>query len=257
MQIRPGWGETSDGASPLACVEIGGGGVQTVLFDDGAAPRVLEGAHQPDGAALAFAVPGLVIDGVVREASNLGWRDIDPVAQLGLNGPASLVVNDAEAAALGEYALRRPHAPDELVYVCVGTGIGGAVVVHDNVARSNLFGHNAPGYGRRFGNLDCRCGRKGCLETVAAGWALPDPLTDAHLEMIASQLALAITDHPLAQLGTVVIGGGIALRYPQLIAKVAMCLPRRDVEPSCAPDGAKSAAAWGLRSVLATEGGEL
>ena len=237
----------------LACVEIGGGGVQTVLFNDGDAPFVLDGAHQPDGAALAFAVPGLVVDGVVREASNLGWRDIDPVVELGLDGPASLVVNDAEAAALGEYALRAPHAPERLVYVCIGTGIGGAVVVEGDVARSNLFGHCAPGYGKSFGDGRCRCGRTGCLETVAAGWALPDPLTDEHLGTIASLLASAIGGHPLARTGTIVVGGGIARRYPKLVDEIVACMPGRDVEKSSAPDGAKSAAAWGLRSVFFTE----
>jgi predicted NBD/HSP70 family sugar kinase len=241
MQIPP---------TSLACVEIGGGGIQTVVFSDGADPVVIDGAHQPNGAALAFAVPGLIVDGVVAEASNLGWRDIDPVDALGLDGPASLVVNDAEAAALGEYALRQPHAPQRLVYVCIGTGIGGAVVDGGRVLRSNLFGHNADGHGTHFGDRLCRCERTGCLETVAAGWALPEPLTDEHLRTIAMHLARAIDTHPLAQTGTVVVGGGIARRYRVLIGELTRCLPRRTVEPSRAPSDAKSAAAWGLRSAL-------
>jgi predicted NBD/HSP70 family sugar kinase len=235
-------------AAPLACVEVGGGGVQTIVFDNGSTPRVLEGAHQPNGAAVAFAVPGVIAGGVVREASNLGWRNIDPVRELGLRGPALLVLNDAEAAALGEAALRGTDGP--VVFVTIGTGIGGAVVDQRSVLRANLFGHNAPDHGTRFGDLRCRCGREGCLETVAAGWALPDPLDDGTVEHVAELLARAIDAHPLATEGIIVVGGGIARRYPELIDRIAAFLPRRTVEASKAPATAKSAAAWGLRHEL-------
>lgn len=236
-----------DTARLLACVEIGGGGTQTVLFT-GSTAEVLAGAVQPEGALLAIAVPGYVEGTIVREASNLGWIDVDPVVSLGLKGPALVVLNDAEAAALGEAALRDLDTP--LVYVGVGTGIGGAVVEGQKVVRSNLFGHNAKGHGRGFGDDACPCGRTGCLETVAAGWALPSPLSIEHLEKQAAAIAAALTDHELAQEGPVVVGGGIARAYPELIRCLQTLLPARSVEPSRAPADAKSASAWGLRRQL-------
>lgn len=242
MQIPPG--------HPLACVEIGGGSIQTVLFSDGLEPRLVEGAHQPSGFALAFAVPGIIADRIIVEASNLGWRDTDPVEALDLQGPAHVVLNDAEAAALGEAALRGDEALRRLVYLCVGTGIGGAVVANGEVIRANLFGHNALEHGRAFGNRRCRCGRRGCLETVAAGWALPDPLSDDKVAEVAARLASAIERNELSDQGIVVIGGGIAHRYPALVDGVAARLPGRHVERSLAPPAAKSAAAWGLRYAL-------
>lgn len=235
---------------PLACVEIGGGSIQTALFENGTTPKLVDGAHQPDGFALAFAVPGIIAGGVVQEASNLGWRDIDPVAALALAGPAHVVLNDAEAAALGEADLRGEDGLRRLVYICVGTGIGGAVVVNGEVVRANLFGHNAPPHGHAFGELPCRCERRGCLETVAAGWALPDPLTGETIADLGSNLARAIELNELSRRGTVVIGGGIAKRYPDVLAVVAERLPGQRVEPSLAPDDAKSAAPWGLRYSL-------
>jgi predicted NBD/HSP70 family sugar kinase len=234
---------------PLACVEIGGGSIQTVLFE-GDHTALLEGAHQPDGFALAFAVPGVIADGVVRLASNLGWKDTDPVKALGLEGPASLVINDAEAAALGEAALRGADGLSRLTYMCIGTGVGGAVIADGNVVRSNLFGHDHPGHGTRHSDTRCRCERIGCLETVAAGWALPDPLSESDVRSVADHLADAIESHELAADGLVVLAGGIARRYPALAARVAARLPRHDIEPSCAPDEAKSAAAWGLQYAL-------
>jgi hypothetical protein len=79
---------TDDPHKLLACVEIGGGSMQTVLFSNGDPPRLRDGAHHPTGSVLALAVPGLIADGIVVHASNLDWRNVDPVEVLGLEGSA-------------------------------------------------------------------------------------------------------------------------------------------------------------------------
>ncbi|MCU1672581.1 MAG: xylose repressor [Frankiales bacterium] len=219
----------------LACVEVGGGGIQTVLLD-GPAAEVLPGAHRPAGAALLIAVPGLITGSRVLAASNLGWYDVDPAEQLGLAGPAGLVLNDAEAAALGESALR---GGTDLTYVGLGTGVGGATIADGVITGANLLGH-----GGSFGDRSCPCGRTGCLETVAGGWALPDPVT--RYEDVATAIATAVRDEPLATAALVVVAGGLSRRHPGLVQAVAGALPDRLVEASAAPAGAKSAAAWGL-----------
>ncbi len=247
MQIRA---DAYDPHRLLACVEIGGGSMQTVLFSNGDQPRLLDGAHHPDGSILALAVPGLISDGIVVHASNLDWRNVDPVEVLGLDGPAAVVLNDAEAAALGEAALRGTDGLGSLVYLCIGTGIGGAVIRGGKVIRSNLFGHNAEDHGSSFGDKACRCGRHGCLETVAAGWALPEPLGEKELTILAERLAAAIEVHSLADDGTVVIAGGIARRYPDLVHLLKLRLGKREIEHTLAPYDAKSAAAWGLRYLI-------
>jgi hypothetical protein len=120
---------TASPSTQLVCVEIGGGGVETVLLDeDGTATR-LDGLAAPDGLPLLIAVPGIIEDGRVVIASNLGWYDVDPAAQLGLPAPAALVGNDAETAALGESALR---GGTDLVFLGLGTGVGGAVLVEQD-----------------------------------------------------------------------------------------------------------------------------
>ena len=143
-----------------ACIEVGGSGVQTVLFDGDKPPRIVVGAVAPEGAAVAIAVPGWVADGRVLAASNLGWFDVDPAQALGLGVRAQAVCNDAEAAALGESVLRDGA---DLVYVGLGTGVGGAIVADGAVVAANRFGH-ATG----FSDKTCPCGQIGCLETVAA-----------------------------------------------------------------------------------------
>ena len=223
----------------LACVEVGGGGVETVLLG-GPEPVLLPGPHRPAGAALLIAVPGLLDGSRVLAASNLGWYDVDPAEQLGLAGPPELVLNDAEAAALGECALR---GGADLTYVGLGTGVGGATVADSVVTGANLLGH-----GGSFGDRACPCGRTGCLETVAAGWALPDPVT--RYDEVAAAIATAVRDEPLATAGLLVVAGGLSRRHPGLVSAVASALPDLRVEASAAPASAKSAAAWGLAAAF-------
>jgi predicted NBD/HSP70 family sugar kinase len=225
-----------------ACVEIGASGVETVLLGPGTSYTACPGLGDvPAGAPLLVAVPGLVEGGRVLAASNLGWYDVDPAEQLGLPMRAAVVCNDAEAAALGE-AVLRAGTPD-LVFVGLGTGVGGAVVRDGLVVEANLFAHLTG-----FGPATCTCGQTGCLETVAGGWALPEPLEPGHLTSMAAALARAITTEPLAEPRLVVLGGGITRGYPDLVGLLQDALPGYRVEPSAAT-GTKSAAAWGLRSL--------
>jgi predicted NBD/HSP70 family sugar kinase len=222
---------------PVACIEVGGGGIETVVLGSGPA-IVLPGACPPPGLPVLLAVPGLLDGDRVVAASNLGWLDVDPAHALGLDRPAALVRNDAEAAALGESALRDGA---DLVYVGLGTGVGGAVVCDGVITGTNLFGH-----GGSFGAAACPCGRTGCLETVAAGWALPDPLPAHDVRAVAEALASAVEQEPLATPALLVVAGGLARRHPALVLAVAAALPGRVVESSAAPAEVKSAAAWGL-----------
>jgi predicted NBD/HSP70 family sugar kinase len=226
----------------LACVEIGGSSIETVLFtSDGGVERV-DGAVRPDGCRLAIACPGLIAEGRVKGAANLNWFDVDPAEVLGLGAPAEILLNDAEAAALGESALRNLA---DVVFVCVGTGVGGAVVVDSKIVAGNLLGH-IDGFSERV----CTCGNVGCLETAAAGWALPDPLTANDVDAVAAAIASALEREPAASGRLVVLGGGIARRYPSLCERLARYAPSRRVETSAAPAAYKSAAAWGLRQAL-------
>jgi predicted NBD/HSP70 family sugar kinase len=223
-------------------VEVGGSSTQTVVFSPGGR-LILDGAHQPDDAALALAVPGIIDGTRVVAASNLGWFDVDPVAELGLDGPAVLVCNDAEAAALGEAALR---TESDLVYVGLGTGVGGAIVRDLRIVASNRFGHAPAGGTRR-----CRCGQVGCVETIAGGWALPPRPTENDIGAAALAIARAVRTDPLATPDTVVLAGGIVRRHPAVVELVSTALPERLVVRSAAHPDAKSAAAWGLQALVA------
>lgn len=230
----------------ITCVEIGGGDVQTVVMD-GPSHEVLDGAHYVDGTPLLMASPGLMNGTRVFAASNLGWFDVDPAAELGLPSPALLLLNDAHAAALGEYALR--GSKTGLTYIGLGTGVGSAIVTANPDGTVAIAERAELGHLTGFSEDVCACGRTGCLETVAAGWALPDPLAEADIERVVAALAKALphfrpdnaADH------TIVLAGGISRRYPEIAECLNAALPEDTVEASLAPAECKSAAAWGLR----------
>ncbi|MEV7566595.1 ROK family transcriptional regulator [Streptomyces tanashiensis] len=148
------------------------------------AAEVLDAAAErhlvPAGAGLAL--PGLVCDGTVRQAPNLGWNEVPAEALFGKAltalrpGTAGLPVtsdNEANMAALAE--LRSGNLGDlrTFLYLTGEIGVGGAIVVHGELLRG------AHGFAGEIGHLvvdaegpRCRCGSRGCLEQYAGQAAL-------------------------------------------------------------------------------------
>lgn len=119
-------------------------------------------------------VPGLVTaEGIMRFAPNLpGVRDLPVGALLSQRTGLQVAVdNDNTCATLAEW-LVGPTASD-MVYVGLGTGIGGGLVVNGRLARG------AHGFAGEIGHMcvaadgpRCVCGRRGCWEVFASGHAL-------------------------------------------------------------------------------------
>jgi glucokinase len=83
------------------------------------------------------------------------------------------VENDANAAAWGEFRFGAGSEVDHLVFVTLGTGIGGGVISH------GVLLHGAQGAGGELGHVTihatgprCACGNRGCLEALASGTAI-------------------------------------------------------------------------------------
>ncbi len=110
----------------------------------------------------------------VMFAPNLGWID-EPLRALveQLTSLPTIVENDANAAAWGEYRFGAGAGIANLVVVTVGTGIGGGIIVDGRMLRG------AFGAGAEIGHLQmvpngllCGCGLSGCWEQYASGQAL-------------------------------------------------------------------------------------
>jgi glucokinase len=83
------------------------------------------------------------------------------------------VENDANAAALGEFRFGAGSEVDHLMFIALGTGIGGGVITHGVLLRG------AQGSGGELGHVTiqaagprCACGNRGCLEALASGTAI-------------------------------------------------------------------------------------
>jgi len=81
--------------------------------------------------------------------------------------------NDATVAALGEHCFGAGIGIDNLIYVTVGTGIGGGIIVGGQLYRG------ASGAAGEMGHMTidvngprCNCGNIGCWENFASGRAL-------------------------------------------------------------------------------------
>ena len=119
--------------------------------------------------ALAIGTPGVVEgDSVVRQAANLKWRDRDLSAEVGgsFEGPV-LVLNDAQAAAIAEYAIA-PALTTNLASVLIGSGIGAGIVLNGRLYRGETSSAGEIGHIRVGGGDRCTCGHVGCLETLAS-----------------------------------------------------------------------------------------
>ena len=146
------------------------GGAQ-ILPDIAASIRHYMDAYQIADTAilgLGIGVPGPVnAKGVVNKCVNLGWGVFNISETLSsLTGFPVKAGNDANVAALGEFWKGGGQGCDNMVFVTLGTGVGGGIVVEGNLL------HGAHGSGAEIGHLvinrdetvPCNCGKYGCVE---------------------------------------------------------------------------------------------
>ena len=127
-------------------------------------------------AGVGIGCPGTlnVADGIVEYSNNLGWNDL-PVAKIMneiLPYPIRLI-NDANAAALGEAKFGAGKQYETVIMLTLGTGVGGGIIINGKLYEGNQ------GKGGELGHIvvqvdgeQCSCGRKGCLEAYASATAL-------------------------------------------------------------------------------------
>jgi len=113
--------------------------------------------------------------GVVFAPPNLsGWDNVPlhKIFRKHFNIPV-FVENDANSAALGEHMFGAGRGCRDMVYLTIGTGIGGGVLLNGQILKgrngtAGELGHmTVDWHGER-----CNCGNVGCLESIASGTAI-------------------------------------------------------------------------------------
>jgi predicted NBD/HSP70 family sugar kinase len=107
------------------------------------------------------------------------------------------VDNEVNLMALGEWHRGEPREGRDLLYVKVSTGIGSGLVTGGQLHRGDSgaagdIGHVRVTADRR---VHCRCGKTGCLEAVAGGWALQQRLEAVAADGTSSALAKRLASH--------------------------------------------------------------
>lgn len=126
-----------------------------------------------DVIGIGIGIPGAVSDGhTVKECINIGWSsevDVEEQMRRYTQYPVT-AINDADAAALGEYWKGSAAGHESVVFVTIGTGVGAGIISHGRLIIGAL------GYGGEIGHVTvnpfetriCSCGKRGCLELYAS-----------------------------------------------------------------------------------------
>ncbi|HEM5042258.1 TPA: ROK family glucokinase [Streptococcus suis] len=159
--------------------------IKTNILDDGShiVPDIIDsikqrfethGLTKDDFLGVGMGSPGVVDSeaGTVIGAYNLNWKTLQLVKEqfetaLGL---PFFIDNDANVAALGEQWVGAGNNNPNVVFMTLGTGVGGGVIAAGNLIRGvkgagGELGHITVDFDEPFA---CTCGKKGCLETVAS-----------------------------------------------------------------------------------------
>ncbi len=130
--------------------------------------------------------------GIVDNAPNLGWRDVDFGGLLEARAPGHRfeLNNDVNAITFGEYAYGSGRGARDILCVFMGTGIGGGIVEGGHLVKgashiAGEIGHTKVVWGEAA--RPCACGLRGCIEAYAGGKNLAQRARDE-----ASPVALAI-----------------------------------------------------------------
>lgn len=156
--------------------------------------------------AIGVSLPGTVdpLRGVSIDSAAIGgWDEVELAPYLAPLGAVPLFVgNDADVLARSE---RLGHAAryDDLIVVKASTGLGLGIIAEGRVVSGHLGAAGEIGHTKLDAaeGRPCRCGDTGCLETVAAGWALIARLAEAGrpVDHIRDLTARAVAGEPEAK----------------------------------------------------------
>lgn len=166
--------------------------------------------------AIVVAVPGVIINGVIKWCGNLPWRNVPLANELKdiLPGVPILIENDAKLAGLGE-ARSLAKVPESMLYVTISTGIGAGLISNGRIdpgMRLSEVGHIPLEYD----------GTIRIWESFASGRAIAETYKKFARDITSKRIWRQISDRlsrgflviiPAMQPDLIVIGGSIGTYY--------------------------------------------
>lgn len=186
-------------------IDLGGTNIMTGIVDEQSKLLVKAGLPTPENAS------GENIAAVMREAANTALTELnmtlDQIESIGVGSPGIVdtqsdsiifasnlnfkneplgakiseafegkpvrLVNDANAAAYGEYIAGSGKDAQSLVMITLGTGIGGGIIIDGHIVTG--FAYGGAELGHQVIDMEgraCACGRRGCFENYGSAQGL-------------------------------------------------------------------------------------
>ena len=143
---------------------------------------------------VSIGVPGPVLKGVVLGAQNINWLEVDVIKEINKFFPNIIVnvLNDANAALLGEVGFGSAKGYSNAILLTLGTGLGGGILIDGKVyeganGSSGEVGHICLEKNGR----ECTCGLKGCLEQYVSATGI----VKTAMELKSGKIS-CLNDHP-------------------------------------------------------------
>ncbi len=209
---------------PVASLELACELIAGVLGDAGVDLRHVIGIGVGIAAPVDAGTGALLANGILPS-----WVGVQPAAVLSARfGVPVRVDNDANAGALGEHMLGAGRGVDHVAYVRLSAGIGLGLILNGRPYHGAGIAGELGHVTAVSGGPVCRCGNRGCLETVASPVAVAELLSRSRggvAVTVASLLELVLNGdrgarRAVADAGTAVgqaIAAVVNVLNPQLI----------------------------------------
>lgn len=135
--------------------------------------------------------------GTIKGAFNLNWtNEVYPVRDIEKGTGLPVVIeNDANVAALGERWQGAGNNADDVVFVTLGTGVGGGIIANGKLIQGQNGAAGEIGHVTVDPNgFMCTCGKKGCLETIASATGIVRVARDRASEYAGNSELKAMLD---------------------------------------------------------------
>ena len=153
---------------------------------------------------VGIGIPGPVDspNGVALNAVNLHWQNVpirDGIQQRLSRSLPIYVENDVNVGAIGEQLFGVAQGQSTYIYLAIGTGLGGAVILDNRIMRGTShsemeIGHISVDPNGRL----CTCGLRGCVEMSISGKGFVSNATQQYAEFPDTQIpADKITTHEI------------------------------------------------------------
>ena len=113
---------------------------------------------------IGIGMAGTIKDGIILVSPNIGIKNLNIKKLLEeKTGVKVNISNDAMCAAIGEYVYSNLRNYEKILFLTLGTGIGGNILLNGKIVDNPEYqelGHTVI----KENGIQCKCGKKGCFE---------------------------------------------------------------------------------------------